>query len=177
MASNYGDKKDTDQFRGWSHQGGPATKKQWNSCTTNKEEFRAQHYAYYNANHWTTQSSPVIVTHGTMTYRTFITPCPSTTLPLPVSYPGCQLVGGSFSQTSNHMTLYELDQRDDDELVETLYFPGTSVALTGCTYDGCPEQTSDWVEMTWATEPLPIVEAELRMKVSARLEGLCDWYW
>ena len=75
------------------------------------------------------------------------------------------------------MTLYELDQRDDDELVETLYFPGTSVALTGCTYDGCPEQTSDWVEMTWATEPLPIVEAELRMKVSARLEGLCDWYW
>ena len=83
---------------------------------------------------------------------------------------------GSFSQTSNYMTLYELDW-DGTELVETLYFPGTSVRLTDCDHEGCPTQTSGWVDMTSSTSSSANVQAELRMKVSTRLEGSCDWNW
>ena len=75
------------------------------------------------------------------------------------------------------MSLYELDWPDRDELVETLYFPGTTVTLTGCDYYGCPEQTTDWVEMSSSTSSVAHVEAELRMTASATLEGTCGWNW
>ncbi len=90
--------------------------------------------------------------------------------------PGCSQAAGSVSQTNNYMTIYELDW-DGSDLVETLYFPGTSVTLTGCNYEGCPEQTSDWVEVTRSSSSSVQVEAKLRMKASAYLEGSCDWNW
>ena len=80
------------------------------------------------------------------------------------------------------MTLYELDGKirsirfDGDDLIETLYFPGTSVTLTNCTKEGCPEKTSSWVRMTSSTDSTKIIEAELRMKASAYYEA-CDWSW
>ena len=79
-------------------------------------------------------------------------------------------------QASNHMSLYELDRGDGNSLVETLYFPGTSVTLTGCTKEGCPEKTTGWVSMTSSTSSTARVEAELRMKARAYFQA-CDWSW
>ncbi len=187
VASNYGNITDTDQFRGWKHKGGPLTKLQWNSCTT-QVPFSLKNCIYYNApgpeGRCSTQASSAVVTHGTMSYRTAVTPC----FPLwwrfptpPGYYPGCGGQRGDVSQASNHMTLYELEgdilgtgiRVDRHDLIETLYFPGTSVTLTGCTYDGCPEKTSDWVRMTSSTSSTAKVEAELRMKASAKVYGNC----
>ena len=85
-------------------------------------------------------------------------------------------------QSSNFMSLYELDgtagpiRFDGNDLIETLYFPGTSVTLTNCTKEGCPEKTTGWVRMTSDTSLTAHVEAELRMKASAYYEA-CDWSW
>ena len=178
--SNYGNRTDTDQFRGWKHLDGPSTKRQWNSCTTEKKGFRAPHYAYYNASSRTTQQSSAIVTHGKRYYRHSITPCvpPGMNPNPPPVYNGCSLVGGAFSQSNNYMTLYELDWPDNDDRIERLNFPGTSVTLTGCTYNGCPERTSGWVDMTGSSSAGADIEANLRVKVSATVEGNCStWNW
>lgn len=175
VASNYGDITDTDQFRGWSWQDGPATKLQWNSCTTAVEEFRAPNCSYYNANSCSTQKSSAVVTHGVMTFKTSSTPCP---IPGTVGNEqgnGCLVFEGeNVSQTTNFMTVYELDWNGND-LVETLYFPSTSVTLTGCTHNECPEKTTGWSNMTSDTSPPSQVEAEFRMKARATLHGFCDW--
>ncbi len=76
VQSNYGNIKDTDQFRGWKHIDGPRTKLQWNSCTTAKEKFRAPNRKYYNVNNSTKQQSNAVVTHGTLQYRTNVRTCP-----------------------------------------------------------------------------------------------------
>ena len=88
--------------------------------------------------------------------------------------------GVSVSQSSNYMTVYELDRPDSDDLVETLYFPGTSLTLANCNYEGCPERTSSWVDMSSSTSSTVDVEADLRMKAKAQIEGYCDtgdWNW
>ena len=180
VSSNYASKRDTDQFKGWKLKGG---KKQWNSCTTEEPEYAAPNRNFYNANNFTTQASPDVVTHGTLYIRTSATPCHPHRIPVqPGFYTGCSAgpVGQKFTgHTSNFMTIYELDKPDRDDLIETLYFPGTSVVLTDCTYEGCPEKTTDWVQMTRDTSRDAVVEAELRMKARAYLEGDCssDWDW
>ena len=123
VSSNYGRKKDTDQFRGWKHEDGPSTKRQWNACTS---LYPPPDCDYYNANHCRTQQSYSTVTHGTLVYRTTPEECiPPVPGSFPVSYVGCRDQGGTVSQASNYMTLYELDWNGND-LVETLYFPRTS---------------------------------------------------
>ncbi len=115
-----------------------------------------------------------------MSYRTAVTECLDPLFFIftgPPATPGCSQAAGPVSQTNNYMTLYELDWPDKDDLVETLYFPATSVDFTGCGYDGCPEQTSDWVKMSSSTSSTAKVEAELRIKASAQVQGYCDWYW
>ena len=66
---------------------------------------------------------------------------------------------------------------DRDDLIETLYFPGTSVTLRSCDHDGCPERTSSWVDMSRSTNSDVQVDAELRMKASAQVFAACDWNW
>ena len=125
-----------------------------------------------------TQRSPGgIVTHGTMVYRTSLETCDPTDVPgaTPTTYEGCQNQGGTVSQDSNYMTLYELDTPDSDDLVEKLYFPGISVTLTGCNYYGCPEQTTDWVDLKYSSRSWVIIDADLRMTARAYLEGSCGW--
>lgn len=185
VASNYGDIEDTDQFRGWKDEGGGPTKLHWNSCTHKEVTFRAPNCEYYNANDCTTQETDpltAVVNHGQMSYRYSATACP---IPGTVgNEPGngaLDLEGSQASQTSNHMTLYELDgwfggpSVDGHDLVETLYFPGTSVTFTGCTYEGCPERTSGWVDVSSDTSSEVDVDAQLRMKAKATLQGFCDW--
>ncbi len=184
VSSNYGDIRDTDQFRGWSPQDGPSTKRQWNSCTTGYPPPDCRHYQIPSCG--PPQTSSAIVSHGAMNYRASTTYCPppndqgqSEEDPR-----GCEIISGwDVGQGSNYMTLYELDpwvwnfSGDGHDLVETLYFPGTSVTLTSCDYESCPERVSGWVQMTSSTSWSADVEAELRMKASARLEGFCDWNW
>ena len=193
VSSNYSHLlEDGNQFRGWKPVDDRLTKQHWNSCTTGREKNRAPNCDLYNAlgpeGSCSTQSSPAAVTHGRMYYRTrtWMQSCPpdvpgasSTT------YYGCQHQGVSVSQTSNYMTLYELDGRSGGiaggghDRVAALRFPGAAVTLTDCDHDGCPERTSGWVDMTSSTSSASSaqVEAELRMKARAYLEGSCDWSW
>ena len=180
--SNYGGVKDTDQFRGWKWLDGPSTKKQWNSCTTSVPKYHPPNCDYYNANGCTTQASSATVTHGVYSYRYSGNQCPQYLDPDDPPPPGCSNMSGvSISQSSNYMTVYELDRPDSDDLVETLYFPGTSVTLGSCNYDGCPERTSSWADMSSSSDAWADVEAELRMKAKAQVEGYCDtggeWDW
>ena len=176
--SNYGTRSDTDQFRGWKHLDGPFGKLQWNSCTTDKPEYWPPNCDYYNANNCTTQQTvplSAVVTHGVMTYRTSSTPCPVPGTVGNEQGSGCRVYeGASVSQTSNYMTLYELDAGEDD-WIDKLYFPGTSATLSGCTHDECPGQITSWVDMTDSDSVAAEVEAQLRMKAKATLHGLCDW--
>ena len=115
VASNYGKISDTDQFRGWKHEDGPPTKRQWNSCTTYLSRYRAPNCTYYNSpNAELTQgcvrqrSTGGIVTHGTMLYRRSTSEnCDPTDVPgaTPTTYIGCQEEGRTVGQDSNYMTL------------------------------------------------------------------------
>ena len=186
VASNYGDISDTTQFRGWRYDGGPTWKRQWNSCTTMESDFLPPNCNYYNDNGCLTQRADGIVAHGVMTYRSSATACPDPGTSGNEQGNGCQVYEGiSVSQTSNHMTLYELDgwngiglgntSADGHDLVETLYFPGTSTTLTSCTHEGCPERITGWTDVTSDTSSEANVDAELRMKAKTTLHGFCDW--
>ena len=190
VSSNYSSQlRDTDQFRGWSHEDGPPTKRQWNSCTTERPKFAPPNSRYYNApdkygNPHMTQARSDVVTHGRMFYRYVLTYC----LPNPGSDPppsesqtnGCRVAQGLRveERPENYMTLYELDWPDRSELVETLYFPATSLTLTSCNNDRCREKATRWLPMTRSTSSTAHVKAELRMKASATLErSSCEWDW
>lgn len=173
VSSNYSTVVENgDQFLGWKQKG---SQRHWNSCTNVPEysEYLPPNSEFYNVepDHMT-QESLDVVTHGVMRYRASLDICPSGVPPDSV----CEDLG-SVGQASNHMTIYELDWPDPDDLIETIYFPGTYATLTNCTPEGCPEQTSNWVEMSSSTDSTRHVEAQLRMKASAVLEGSCDWNW
>ncbi len=175
--------EDGNQFRGWKPMDDPLTKQYWNSCTSLHPPPDCD---YYNANSCVTQSSPTTVTHGRMYYRTRVESCPPDlpgSFPVPGSYNGCQDGERTVTQASNHMTLDELDDwfgsisGDGHDRVGTLRFPGTSVTLTDCEYDGCPEETTAWVPREDDLSSSAHVEAQLRMKAHAYLQGFCDWSW
>ncbi len=98
---------------------------------------------------------------------------------------GCRVAEGHVEEEPvNYMTLYELDgwfgihSGDGHDLVETLYFPATSLTLTSCSNEGCPERTTSWLQMTSSSSSTVHVEAEFRMKASATLEkSSCEWDW
>ena len=171
--SNYGHKNDTDQFAGWKRKDG---KWQWNSCTT-RSQYLPPNKEFYNYLNHTAQRTEVGVTQlGTRTI-TYELPCQWSFWP-PMRTPsvhGCadSKVVRSVEQENNFASLYELDLADYDELVTTLYFPSTTVQLTGCTYRECPERITDWVDDSRSTRPQTKVSAELRMKASASYAGGC----
>ncbi len=183
VASNYGDVEDTDQFRGWKYEDGLPTKLQWNSCTSRKSEFLPGNCEFYNDNGCLTQKSKpfeAIVTHGRLSYRYSETECPAAPAVIgegPTE--GCRRLNGiSVGQFSNHMTVYELDRPDRDDLVKTIYFPGTWKTFSGCGYENCPEVVTDWVgkgSQSNDGEPDAIIGAEFRMKARAVLHTFCDW--
>ena len=172
--SNYGQINDTWQFRGTTWQDGDIKKLQWNSCTTDVEEFHPPNCQYYNRDGCTTQGSDSTVTHGTMNFRTEVTQCPAQE-GISEEGPGCTVYEGTRAiQTLNYMELWELDW-DGNDFVETLYFPQTSLTLTGCTRDGCPQKQTGWLDKDSDTDPDADVDAEFRMTAKAILVGYCDW--
>lgn len=172
VSSNYGRKRDTDQFKGWKPKDG---KYQWNSCTVRANYF-PPHRDFYSPPDYRSQRSPSIVTHGKMGIRNdLLCPINDRDFDPPI---GCTSAEGhKVTESTNYMTIYELDRPDRDDLIETLYFPATKLKLTSCTYSECPERTSDWVAMQSSTSRTAIVEAELRMKIKAEVSDECDWDW
>ncbi len=178
VTSNYGHKSDGDQFPGWKR-GTKATDPsvpnwQWNSCTTHPD-YLPGNWMYYNDNNFTTQRSSLgIASHG---QRQFRVPVDCSGEEFEPSSDGCadHSVPTSWSQSNNFMTLYELDLGDPDSLIETLYFPQTTVSITGCGQHSCSESVSSWVGTTSSTSSSAVVEAEMRMKVSAFLQSSCQW--
>ena len=177
VSSNYGSPSDGNQFPGWDSgtvTGTSRTNWQWNSCTTLYPP-SLENGRYYNWQNSTAQQSVRDTeTHGTRIYRIPID-CNDEYNYLTPSEDGCTDVSvpDSMGVSSNFMSLYELDF-DGNDLVTTLYFPGTSATLE-CTYYGCSEEYSDWVDVTSSTRSYTQVDAQVRTKVSAYYEAACGW--
>lgn len=174
VTSNYGHKKDSDQFAGWKRIDG---KLQWNSCTT-LGRFAPPNPDLYNYLNNTAQKTVLGATGlGTRTI-TYNLSCEWSFWP-PIRQPsahGCLdgAISRSVSAGSNFTSIYELDKFDADQLVTTLYFRSTSVQLTNCNYYGCPERTSNWVGVSRSTRPATRVSAELRTKASMKYAPGCS---
>ena len=73
----------------------------------------------------------------------------------------------SYSHGTNFMTVYELDPLTGDELVQTMFFPATPVALA-CTPESCPLAGSQWVKPIAYDDPddRALIDAEFAMAVN-----------
>ncbi len=66
---------------------------------------------------------------------------------------GCLDAAGT-STWGNDMSLYELDLNDDDELVQSVYFPSPmSTSTPSCDPWGCGEAWSSWENPTYYEDP------------------------
>ena len=166
--SNYGNRNDTDQFRGWKWEDGRTTKRQWNSCTTRVEQYRAPDSRYYtHHNNYYDQQRHESVVHGKRRIRRNFRVCSST------PGPGCSTLNNTVFTERNYMTLYEMDWPDRDDHVTKLRFPSSSVTLTSCDQQGCDGDTTRWRENTGSSHPLTGVSADMRMVGSAECRHNC----
>lgn len=153
--SNYGPKLNGHQFDGWCHEsrvcdnnGSCSTQcrdgwYEWNSCTSHAQ-FRAPNCTLYNDKDCTEQKT----TEGVNVLGT-VSVDVQVGCPVDLNNDGTADEGGCtdvgvFRHTANFMSLYELDPFTGDELVQTLYFPGTPVPA-GCLALSCPAAGSEWV--------------------------------
>lgn len=167
VTSNFGHKEDGNQFQGWYW---TDSKYQWNSCTFH--EWAPPNCSYYN---WSSCAQQVqqlygaggmtINVHGT-TLADIMVNCPEDTDSDGVcDQGGCKEIYSIYNGT-NWMSLYELDEPDGDDLVQSLYFPNTVVNLT-CQPGSCDPAESSWVGVSWYQDPSSEqrVEAQIRMRV------------
>ena len=166
VASNFGDKEDGNQFQGWckdnycalDNLGKCATHctdrkgwYEWNSCTTDVQ-WAPRNCDLYNADDCSTQiTTKGLNVHGTSSIR-YPVACPMDTDDDGYCDTGGCLEMPSYSSGGNHMTMYELDPVDEDELIQTLYFDSFSVPLT-CTARRCGQAVpvDENSERIWAT--------------------------
>lgn len=178
VTSNVGHKVDGHQFQGWckthwacdndgnckQHCKDPWY--QWNSCTT-WPKWAPTNCTLYNSNGCTKQVSPLgDNTHGGT--ETWV----NVTCPTDSNADGICDAGGcarlSSFTNSNWMTLYELDKNDDDELVQSMYFPSVTVSLS-CTAMSCDSATSSWVSPNrYDSPPTP---ARVSAKAATKVES------
>ncbi len=192
VTSNIGHKIDGHQFNGWCHNswvcdndGNCDTHCQdgwyeWNSCTT-YSQWEPPNRTLYNSNGNTQQ----VTTRGENTHGTVATDIP-VNCPTDSDGDGYCDTGGcadvhQFTSSGSFMTLYELDGWDDDEVVQSLYFPAVSVPLD-CTPTSCSPTKSPWVSpsrydtLSWPA----LVDAKLAVKALrgwfSDRDGVCaDW--
>lgn len=156
VTSNYGVKRDGNQFNGWCHESDVCDNNgncrkvcrdgwyEWNSCTTHPQ-YRAPNCSLYNDAECTAQKSTQgINVHGTQTVEIRVR------CPIDSNNDGVADMGGcadvkEYSHGDNFMSLYELDPVTGDSLIQSLYFPRTPVSLN-CTAGGCPPAGSEWVQ-------------------------------
>ena len=179
VTSNVGHKVDGHQFNGWCRNRvlcdnyGDCTGHcqdswyEWNSCTTDPQ-WKPDNCDLYNYN----SCSQQITTRGENTHG-------STTTDVYVSCPydsdgdgtcdtgGCAAIT-SFSSGTNWMALYELDLRDDDELVQSMYFPSVTLNLN-CGVMSCNSATSSWLTPTSYDTPRSpaLVYSQLAFRVTS----------
>jgi len=179
VTSNYGLKLNGHQFDGWCHESRVCDNNgscrtdcrdgwyEWNSCTSHAQ-YRAPNCALYNdkdcAEQKTTEGVNVL---GTRTVNVQVG------CPVDVNNDGTADEGGCadvrvYRHTPNFMSLYELDPLTGDELVQSLYFPGTPVPTT-CVALSCPAAGSEWVAPNGYDNPKDraVVYAELATVVNS----------
>jgi uncharacterized protein (TIGR03437 family) len=177
--SNFGSKRDGHQFDGWCHNqricdnlgncrdNCSDTWYEWNSCTTHSL-YRGPNCTLYNSADCTEQVSTTGVNVlGTQTVDIAVS-CPSASNRVSgFDRGGCSEVR-SYSRDNNYMSLYELDPLTGDELVQSVYFPGTSVSLD-CNVWGCASATSEFVgPISWDSPKTPAkIFAEMGMIVNS----------
>lgn len=154
-ASNFGGKVNGRQFDGWCHDSVACDNAgtcaihcrdgwyEWNSCTTHAL-YSPPNCTLYNAAGCTEQISPTGVNVLGTQFVDLAVSCPRDT-----DGDGAPDTGGCsdlrfYSHGTNFITLYELDPGGRDELIQTLYFPETPVALR-CGLFECPSAGSEWV--------------------------------
>lgn len=168
VTSNFGHKEDGNQFEGWYW---TDNKNQWSNCTFH--EYAPPNCTYYNWNTCTQQvqvlygaSGMPIDVHGTTILDVMVN-CPEDTNSDGVcDQGGCRELYSIYNGT-NWMSLYELDKLDDDELVQSLYFPYT-IANLSCQAGWCTTSESPWVGVSSYQDPSgeQRVEAQMRMRVN-----------
>ena len=178
VTSNYGPKLNGHQFDGWCHDTRICDNSdscrtvcgdgwfEWNSCTDHPL-YSAPNPSLYNGPGGTAQVSTLGVdVLGTITVDVPVR-CPADSNgDGTVDSGGCADTA-SYTSTPNFMTLYELDPACCDDLIQTLYFPATTVKLA-CDVWGCTPGGSDWVAPTAYDSPAspPKVFAELATVVN-----------
>lgn len=177
--SNFGSKRDGHQFDGWCHNQRICDSLgncrdncsdgwyEWNSCTTHAL-YRAPNCSLYNSADCTEQVTTTGVNVlGTQTVDVAVS-CPTASNRVSgFDQGGCTDVK-AYSRDNNFMSLYELDPLTGDELVQSVYFPGTTVRLN-CNAWGCPAAESEFVgPISWDSPKSPAkVFAEMGMIVNS----------
>lgn len=163
VTSNVGPRYDGYQFTGWHPSDGWY---QWNSCFTN---YHPPNSSYYNANGgFSQENDPATVnTYGNATFSDWWVSAPSEGY----DSGGCfDIEGVQFGSSNNYMSLYELDPWDDDEFVQTLYFPNPMYAVLAC---GSPDYcggASGWQSpASRSYHATVVVNALIRMAVGTEL--------
>ena len=164
--SNFGGKINGHQFDGWCHDTRVCDNSgncrnvcrdgwyEWNSCTDHPD-FRAPNCDLYNDGDCNLQKTTQDV--NVMSTRNVSIPV---RCPLDTNGDGVFDAGGCkdlafYDPGVNFVSLYELDPLSTDELVQTLYFPATPVALH-CDINNCPAAGSNWVQpINFADPPVP----------------------
>jgi len=168
VTSNYGHKRDADQFEGWHW---TDSKYQWNSCTFH--EYAPPNCNYYNYSNCTQQityNPSAVNVHGT-TGISLAVDCPHDTDGDGVcDAGGCSDVW-SYSSGTNWMTVYELDDWfGGDDLVQSMYFPSLSVDLS-CDVWGCDSAGGNWVAPSYYDSP------SWPAKIYAQMSMVVNYGW
>jgi hypothetical protein len=159
VASPYGNKIDGHQFDGWHFTG---QWYEWNSCTS-------QYYGpgWMNANNYTSQASTTGENNYGGVTLIFRYGCPYDTNGDGVcDQGGCKSLT-SVSLSAGYMTLYELDSWDQDDFVQTLYFPGNLTVGLSCQPGYCYAPVySSWVSPSSYSPSYPVMAtAQIAAKV------------
>lgn len=180
VASNFADKGDGDQFRGWKDEDNHG---QWNSCTSNSRRDLPMPYGLNNGFNLDTNGNgypdqqwgytewygPIGSQPDSEYVYAEVAVWANTSCPMDVTgdgicdYGGCAEIGLDTFETSGHfLSLYELDPWDTDEFVTTLYIdPDCCTVSQTCTTGGCSGGDSVWHTTSYWTD----VEVTGRVKM------------
>ncbi|MFN0122539.1 MAG: carboxypeptidase-like regulatory domain-containing protein [Blastocatellia bacterium] len=181
VSSNVGRKRDTDQFKGWRDDCG-IVKVQWNSCSVNvlyrlpnylnfpaataAFPIPANGYPFSDSYAWNDQTPPYGLSYqvdqyspcgpgiyGGLVLRQAVPPLVDTNADGVGDSGGCLALNGKIiTIQQNFMSVYELDTLDEDDLIQTMFYPDLTVRLS-CTPARC-YATADQNQDGFA-DPLP----------------------
>jgi len=181
VISPWSEINDTDQFRGWKHEDGPSTKRQWNSCTTFKKKTKTStgKYDYYTHPYDDRQRNTHTnkqVRFGALTVDvpSSVQECGEILYEQPV---GCSVLSGrKWRVTKPYMKLYELDKElgwDGNDYVTELRYSSKTVNYSGCTRSGCSTINRSWSAPNWLEVPDTKISASLKLRTYVNHVNTC----